>query len=277
MKNASSVVKAAGLLLFHLIPLALIWTGTTGRNWAAFGATYVLAMLTVAGGLHRYFSHRSFRTSRAFQFLMALMAGCIFGDAVEFSAEHRWHHRHSDSERDFHSPKLGIWQSWIGHIIDNPLTEEEMLRMTPDLACYPELVWLHRYWIVPGVVTAALFLTLGGYRMFACAYCLGILATLHGVSAVNYFCHTGRSCNFETRDRSSNSFILAVLIMGEGWHNNHHQYPSAARAGIKWYEIDMIYWLIKALSWIGVVWSVRDVPESAKAALGKRSAEASLA
>jgi stearoyl-CoA desaturase (Delta-9 desaturase) len=273
----SSIFKASGLLLLHLIPLTLLRTGTSMRDWEAFGFTYVLAMLTVAGGLHRYFSHKSFRTSRAFQFLLGLMAGCIFGDAIEFSAEHRWHHRNSDTENDFHRPELGIWQSWIGHIIDNPLTEVDMLRMTPDLSCFPELVWLHRFWFVPGTVTCMLILAFGGYRMFACAYCLGIIATLHGVSAVNYFCHNGRRRNFETHDQSSNSVILAVLILGEGWHNNHHRYPSAARAGIAWYEIDIIYGLVKALSWIGVVWEVRGIPKSGKMAQEKRMQKAAIA
>jgi stearoyl-CoA desaturase (delta-9 desaturase) len=274
MKLISSVVKGVGLPLAHLLPLTLLWTGTTRRDWAVFGATYLLVMFTVGGGLHRYFAHKSFQTSRAFQFLMGLMGACLFGDAVEFTAKHRWHHRYADDRNDVHSPSHGFWQCWMGHMIDSRLTEADVLRMTPDLTRYPELMWLHRFWFVPGMTVCALFLALGGYRMFACAYCLGFLVALHGPSAVNYFCHKGRRRDFETGDASSNSIILAVLFFGEGWHNNHHHYPAAARSGIAWYEIDLIYWMLKALSWIGVVWSVREIPQSVKMARGKRVEEA---
>ena len=218
MKLFSSLVKAIGLPLVHLIPLTLFWTGTTRHDWAVFGVTYLLVMFAVGGGLHRYFAHQSFRTSRVFQFLLALLAGCFFGDAIEFSAKHRWHHRHSDDGSDFHSPLRGFWQCWVGHIIHNPLPEAEMLRITPDLTRFPELVWLHRYWFVPGAAACTLVLLLGGYRTFACAYCLGFLAALHGPASIAYFCHTGRSRNFDTRDASSNSMILPVLLPGEGWH-----------------------------------------------------------
>jgi stearoyl-CoA desaturase (delta-9 desaturase) len=277
MKVISAVVKAAGLPLVHLIPLTLFWTGTTRRDWAVFAISYLLAMVAVGGGLHRYFAHKSFRTSRAFQFLLAGMAGCFFGDAIEFSAKHRWHHRNSDNESDFNSPRRGIWQCWFGHIVENPMTEPEMLRITPDLTCFPELMWLHRFWFAPGIATVALILALGGYRMFACAYCLGFLAGLHGAASIGYFCHTGRRRNFETRDKSSNSMILAILLLGEGWHNNHHYYPAAARSGIAWYEIDILYWLLKGLSWSGVIWSVREIPQSVKLARRKRAGETACA
>lgn len=270
MKFLSSLIKTVGLPLIHLIPLTLFWTGTTRRDWAVFGVTYVVVVFAVGGGLHRYFAHKSFRTSRSFQLLLALMAGCVFGDPIEFSAKHRWHHRYSDRENDVHRPANGFWQCWIGHITENRLSEEEMFRMTPDLTCFPELVWLHRYWFVPGAAACILFLLLGGYTMFACAYCLGFLVALHGPSAINYFCHTGPSRNFETHDASSNSVILAVLLLGEGWHNNHHYYPAAARSGIAWYEVDIIYGIVKVLSWFGIVRSVRGIPESVRLERAKR-------
>jgi stearoyl-CoA desaturase (Delta-9 desaturase) len=277
MKLLSWVFKAVGVPLAHLIPLTLLWTGTTGRDWAVFGVTYILVMFAVGGGLHRYFAHKSFRTSRAFQFVLALMAACFFGDAIEFTAKHRWHHRYSDGRNDLHSPVHGFWQCWIGHMMENRLTKEDVFRMTPDLTRFPELVWLHRFWFAPGMAAATLFLVLGGYRMFACAYCLAFLVGMHGPSAVNYFCHKGRRRNFETGDASSNSIILGVLFFGEGWHNNHHYYPSVARSGFFWYELDGIYWLLKALSWIGIVWSVRDVPRSAGIPRVKRAEEATPA
>jgi stearoyl-CoA desaturase (delta-9 desaturase) len=273
MKNISLGLRVGGLLLAHVVPVTLLWTGVTRRDWMAFGLMYVVTMFTIGGGLHRYFAHKSYRTSRAFQLVLGLLASCIFGDPIEFAAKHRWHHRFSDTGSDVHSPFRGFWQCWIGHILQACHTEEEMRQLTPDLGRCPELRWLHRYWFVPGLVTVAMFLAAGGYVLFACAYCLSFLSALHGSSAVAYFCHRGGHRKYETRDYSSNRPVLVALLL-EGWHNNHHHYPAAARAGFAWYEFDPLYWMLKALSWLGIVWDLREPPEALRIVRAKPSREA---
>jgi len=258
------LVSAAGILLLHVPALTLPFIETSWEDWVASGVFYLLVLFALGVGLHRYFAHRAFKTSRAFQFVLALLGSAFFGDPIGFSGRHRLHHKYSDTERDHHGPRHGLWFAWFGHLLEDGYEEQEILGATKDLAKYPELVWLHRYFYLPGVATAALIFLLGGYSIFA-AYCLGwCLVAIHGAFAVNYFCHLGGRRRFETEDNSSNSILVAIMLLGEGWHNNHHRYPGAARAGFFWYEFDGLYYALKVLSWLGLVWDLREVPEAIK-------------
>jgi len=218
----------------------------------------LLTVFALGAGMHRYFSHRAFKTSRAFQLFMALLAGAFFGDAVSFAGRHRIHHCHSDTEADVHSPREGMWHCWLGHVLKHRYDESDVLAMVPDLTRYPELMWLHRFWIVPGALVASGAWLLGGYPLFAAGFCLSCLTALHVTSAVNYFGHRGRRRPFDVGDDSSNSILLAILFLGEGWHNNHHRFPSAARAGLRWWEVDVLYYVLKLLSWTGLIWDLRE-------------------
>jgi len=258
------LISAAGIFLFHLPPLTLPFIETSWKDWIAFGVFYLLVLFALGVGLHRYFAHRAFKTSRAFQFALALLGGACFGDPIGFSGRHRLHHRHSDTERDYHGPQHGLWFAWFGHLLEDGYEEREILGATKDWSKYPELVWAHRYSWLLGGTTAMLIFLLGGYSVFA-VYCLGwCLVAIHGSFAVNYFCHLGGRRRYETEDNSSNSVLVAVMLLGEGWHNNHHHYPGAARAGFFWYEFDGLYYLLKFLSWFGLVWDLREVPDTVK-------------
>ena len=257
--------KAGTVILFlHLIPLGLFWTGTEPEDWLAFGTMYAVMIFGVGGGLHRYFAHRSFKTSRAGQFLLGLTAGTALGDPIAFSGKHRIHHKYSDTPRDVHNPKQGFWYCWIGSLLDEGYSEEEILDMSPDLTKYPELMWLHRYFYVPALGAAAITYAVGGYTMFATGFCLSFIAVLHATSAVNYFCHKGGKRQYETNDYSTNRPVLSFFILGEGWHNNHHFYPGSARAGFFWYELDFIFYFLTVLSWFGIIWDLKRVPEAVK-------------
>jgi stearoyl-CoA desaturase (delta-9 desaturase) len=258
-----SVQALRGLfvLAFHVPPATLAFTGVSRRGWVAFGCFYVLTLFVLGAGLHRYFAHRSFATSRAFQLALGLACAAFFGDPVGFAGRHRLHHRHSDTERDFHGPRRGFWFSWIGHILEDGFPERQLLRATPDLTRFPELVWLHRYGAAVGLAVAAATIGLGGWDVFAAGYCLAwCLVAVHGASAVNYFGHRAGRQRYATGDRSANCALLGVLLFGEGWHNNHHRFPRAARAGHRWYEPDPLYWMLRGLASFRLVWDLRAVP-----------------
>jgi stearoyl-CoA desaturase (delta-9 desaturase) len=269
------VLPLSAIALAHALPLSLAFTGVRDADLVAFGLVFCLISLAVGIGLHRYFAHRAFRTSRGFQFLLALLGAAFFGDAVGFAGKHRLHHRHSDTERDVHSPRWGAWQCWVGHFIEARHTEAEVLRTARDFARYPELMWLHRYFYLPGLLAVAAVLGLGGYSMlaggFAPAWCL---MAFHGPGLVNYFGHGYGRRRFETSDRSTNNAVLGVLLLGEGWHNNHHRFPGAARAGIKWYELDLLYWALRALALLGLVWDLREIPTAAGVGADRRGRDA---
>lgn len=248
----------AGLMALHTPPLTLFFTGVRKQDWVAFGIVYLLSIWALGGVTHRYFSHRAFQTSRVFQFAMALLAGAFLGDPVEFAGKHRLHHKNSDTDDDPHSPRHGLWHCWIGNLLDDGYTTEEKLEAVPDLTKFPELMWLHRYWLATGLAAAAIVYAIGGYTMFALAYCLNVVLRVHLLASVNYFCHRGGVVD---GDASRNSLWLAIVFLGEGWHRNHHRYPGAARSGFRWYEVDALYYIIRALEWVGLVWNVRSAPE----------------
>ena len=251
-------------LLMHLPPLTLFYTGVAGQDWVVLGLLYLLNTLALGGAMHRYFAHRGYKTSRPFQFFLAVSATLFFADVIGFTGRHRLHHKLSDGDADVHSPRRGFWQCWIGSLLDDGRTDEEVLRMTPDLNRYPELMWLHRWSFVPGFAMGTLVWWLGGYTMFACSYCLIFLLSFHGPSALNYLGHQNRNRRYDTPDLSSNSIFLGIVLFGEGWHNNHHHFPNSARAGFFWYEFDGIFYMLKALSWTGLIWDLREPSEEVK-------------
>ena len=245
------------LAVVHAAPLAALVTGTRAIDWILFAVIYPIQCIGVGTCLHRYFSHRSFRTSRWFQFVLALMAGSVFGDPVRFAGKHRLHHRYSDTTNDTHTPLKGFWSCWYGSLVDNGYTDEQLCEAARDLQKYPELMLLHRFWLAPGLLLCLVAYLIGGFSSVAIGVMLGSALLINQSSAVNYFCHKYGQRRFDTADRSTNNAWIAILSFGEGWHNNHHYYPSAARAGFYWWEFDYYYWVICLFEKLGLVWDVR--------------------
>lgn len=262
--NSRQVTFLIFVVCLHALPLIALFTGARLIDvLACFGFSLVYAF-GLGGCLHRYFAHRAFKTSRAFQFVMCLLTGMTFGSPIWFAGKHRIHHKHADTALDVHSPQQGFWFCWFGSVADEGYSEAEILKHAADLTCYPELMWMHRnYWVTPVIVGLVTFFV-GGFSMLAIGYGGSIIIALHMASAINYFCHKGRNRRYKTNDGSTNSLLLSLLTFGEGWHNNHHHYPNTARAGFFWWEIDMVYYFVKLLAWMGVVWDVREVPERVK-------------
>ncbi len=222
---------------------------------------YFVRMWGVTAGYHRYFSHRAYKTSRVFQFLLAFLAQTSSQKgALWWASHHRVHHKLSDLPGDVHSPiQRGFWYSHLGWLFD-PETLQTRIDRIPDLAKFPELVWLDKYWVVPPIVLgAACFFAFGPEYLFV-GFFLSTVLLWHNTFFINSLAHVFGKRRFATTDDSRNSFLLALSTLGEGWHNNHHHYQSSARNGFYWWEIDVTYYVLVLLSKLGLVWDLRPVP-----------------
>ena len=275
--------------IVHLLPLAAIWTGATLFDWIVCGFLYFFRMFWITGGYHRYFAHKSYKTSRWFQFVIAFMAQTSAQKgALWWAAHHRHHHRHSDTPADPHSMKLyGFWYSHVGWII-GPDYKETDFKTIGDYAKYPELVWLNKHYLVPPVTLAVIVTALGawvnggdlllmfthhGLSTLFIGFFLSTILTYHGTFSINSIMHKFGRQRYESGDESKNSLWLALLTLGEGWHNNHHYYEVAARQGFFWWEIDISFYGLKVLSWLGLIHDLRGVPSHIKYSKNKAQAK----
>lgn len=274
-RRSPNGVHQVRFLLIHLIPFALIWTGATTFDWMVCASLYLVRMFFVTAGYHRYFSHRTYKTSRLFQFFLGFMAQTSAQKGVLWwSASHRLHHKYSDTPQDPHSLKLfGFWYSHVGWII-GPDYAETRTDSVKDLTKFPELVWLNKYHLVPAITLGVVVTLVGGWvnggsvsTMFThgwstlvVGFFLSTVILYHATFSVNSIMHKFGKARYRTNDESKNSWWLAIISLGEGWHNNHHYYQSATRQGFFWWEYDITYYILKLLSWIGVVWDIREVP-----------------
>lgn len=261
-------------VLLHLSVFAVIWVGW---SWVAVGvavALYLIRMFSVTAFYHRYFSHRTFKTTRWFQFIAAIMGNsCVQRGPLWWAAHHRHHHHHSDQKPDIHSPRQdGFFWSHMGWFmtIENSRTNERLIR---DLTRFPELRFLDRFHvIVPAMLGIGLFwlgvllenvapgLGTNGWQMFVWGFCISTVVLYHAVYTINSLAHRIGGRRYETGDDSRNNFFLAIITLGEGWHNNHHHYPGSTRQGFFWWEVDISYYILVGMSWVGLVWDLRKPP-----------------
>jgi stearoyl-CoA desaturase (Delta-9 desaturase) len=255
--------SAIPFVLVHLACLAAIWTGVTWQAVAIGVALYWLRIFSIGAGYHRYFSHRAYSTSRAFQFLLALGSQSTTQKSVLWwTAQHRHHHLHSDTERDLHSPRQrGFWYAHVGWIFARRQDRLDLTKVA-DLAKFPELRWLHRFELVPAIALAVLTFVAGGLPGLVVGFFWSTVAVYHATFCINSLAHVHGLKRYVTGDDSRNNWFLVIFTMGEGWHNNHHACQSSLRQGFKWWEIDLTYYILKALSWVGVVWDLKTPPEA---------------
>jgi len=266
--------KSIGFILMHLSPLLAIWAGVSWIAVVVCVSAYYLRMFGITAGYHRYFSHRTFKTSRPFQFMLAFLgATAAQKGPLWWAAHHRTHHQHSDTEEDIHSPGLkGFWWSHVGWILCNKYepTESKLVR---DFETYPELRFLNRHHLMPPLFFAVVMTLLGcvlnwlapglgtsGFQMLVWGFFVSTILLYHGTFAINSLTHVIGKRRYKTGDDSRNHWVLALLTMGEGWHNNHHYYPSSEKQGFYWWEIDLSHYLLKCLSWVGIVWDLKTPP-----------------
>jgi stearoyl-CoA desaturase (delta-9 desaturase) len=248
-------------ILVHLACLGAIWTGVSTGTLVLCAVLYVVRMFGVTAGYHRYFSHRSFKTSRAGQFVLAWLAqSSAQRGALWWAAVHRHHHRHSDTELDAHSPRMrGFLYSHVGWIFDRKHNQTEM-EAVPDLARHRELVFLDRWPLVPAVALGVACFAFGGWQALVVGFFWSTVLLYHGTFFINSLAHVTGKQRYVTGDDSRNNWWLALITLGEGWHNNHHAYQRSTRQGFRWYEVDPTFYVLKALSWVGVVWELGEPP-----------------
>ena len=222
-----------------------------------FAASYLIRMFGVTAGYHRYFSHRSYRLGRVPQFLMAVLAQTSGQKGVLWwAAHHRDHHRYADRPEDVHSPHEGFWWSHVGWILSTRYDTYDPRRVA-DFGRYPELRWLDRHHWVPTAAFGVAIWAVGGFGAFAWGYLLATVALYHATFAINSVAHLWGTRPFPTRDDSRNNFWLALLTLGEGWHNNHHHCRSSCRQGVRWWELDLTYIVLRTLAVVGIARDLR--------------------
>ena len=262
------------LILIHLACGLLFLTGTSRAAAVVFALTCLLQLLGLTMGYHRLLAHHSFKTSRWFQFVLALL-GTLAGQngPLWWVAHHIHHHRSADRDDDVHSPRAGLFWSHMGWLFSPRIipVRHELVR---NLARLPEIRLLQNYSFAVLLAYALVLYGLGaawqlvdpgagvsGLQLVVWGPVLGTVCVFHGVLALGSVAHRYGTRPFATPDDSRNNIALGLLLLGEGWHNNHHFYPSSARMGLRWWELDANYALLRLLAKVGIVWDVRVPPE----------------
>lgn len=267
------------IAFMHAGAVAAFWT----FSWTNVGLALFFWWLTggigICLGYHRYFTHRSFTTSKPFEYFLALM-GALAGEAgpIAWVSAHRYHHTFSDKEQDPHSPykpysgvKGFYWahMGWLFAREGNLNTLEACKRYTPDLCKDPFYLWLDKFHILPSLVVSFFLFLIGGWPFVVWGLFVRSVLTYHSTWFVNSASHIWGYRTYPTGDRSTNNWWVSLLTFGEGWHNNHHAFPASARHGLRWWEFDFSFYVIRGLEMLGLAWRVR-IPNS-KAMIFKRS------
>ncbi len=253
--------KIIPFIFMHIACFAVFLVGVSLPAVLLCIGLYMLRMWGLTAGYHRYFSHRTYKTSRVFQFVLALIGTMAVQKGVLWwAAHHRRHHKYTDEEGDIHSPvQDGFWWSHVGWVISTKYDETDWDAIK-DFAKYPELRWLEKYHLIPGVTLAVLCFLALGWQGLVWGFFVSTVVLYHGTFTINSLAHMWGSRRYKTTDDSRNNFLLALITGGEGWHNNHHHYMSSVKQGFYWWEIDFSYYALRVLSWLGIVWDLRVPP-----------------
>jgi stearoyl-CoA desaturase (delta-9 desaturase) len=259
-------LKSLPFIGLHVACLAVLFTGVDVTALLLGGIFYFARMFGITAGYHRYFAHRSYKMGRPFQFLIAFL-GCsaLQKGPLWWASHHRDHHRFSDTPDDPHSPHAtSFWWAHLGWILSEEHTDTPW-HSIQDWARYPELRWLDRLHWVPGVLLAGVCLLIGygtggwagAWSSLVCGFVISTVMLYHATFSINSLSHLIGKRRYATDDQSRNNLFLALMTLGEGWHNNHHHYQSSANQGFFWWEIDISYYIIRMMSWVGLVWDIR--------------------
>lgn len=268
-------VSGSGFILLHTACILIFWAGFSWVALAALAVSYLVRMFGITAGFHRYFSHRTFKTSRVFQFILAWIGtASVQKGPLWWAAHHRHHHKYSDTEKDLHSPaRRGFWWSHVGWILSNRFKDTNK-KLVKDLLKFPELRFLNDWHLLPPLTLAAATFVFGevlnyyfpglgtsGFQMLVYGFVVSTVLLYHGTFTVNSLAHVSGKKRFETNDDSRNNWFISIITLGEGWHNNHHRFPSSERQGFYWWEIDVSHYCLRVLSWFRLVWDLRVPPE----------------
>jgi stearoyl-CoA desaturase (delta-9 desaturase) len=252
---------AVFMALFHLGAIAALFMW----NWKALVVTILLwwisASFGVGMGFHRLLTHRAYKVPKPLEYFITLCATlALESGAINWVVTHRIHHAHTDAPGDPHTPRDGGWWAHMGWILRGTAQRYEpevLARYAPDLVKDRFHVWLNKWYWLPLVVLGAALLAFGGWAYLMWAVFFRVTFNLHATWLVNSATHMWGSRRFATGDDSKNNWWVALLTFGEGWHNNHHAHPTAARHGLAWYEIDLNWWGIRTLQFLGLAKAIK--------------------
>lgn len=256
-------VRFLPFVLMHVALIGIWWTGFTVESVILCVTLYVTRVFGITAGYHRYFSHRGYKTSRVFQFMMAFL-GATAGQKgpLWWAAKHREHHRDSDMPADSHSPRqYGFFDAHVGWVYRDARCTADM-DLIDDFSKYPEIRWLEKNQYGPIMLLGFASWLIAGLPGLFVGFFLSTVLVYHATFTINSLNHVFGRQRYLTGDDSRNNWFLALVSMGEGWHNNHHYYPSTARNGFFWWEVDTTYYILKALAAVGLVWDLRQPPQS---------------
>jgi stearoyl-CoA desaturase (delta-9 desaturase) len=273
--NRVEWLRILPFVVLHGMCLGMIWVGWSWIAVSVAALLYLVRMFAITGFYHRYFSHKTYRTNRFWQFIFAVLGNsAVQRGPLWWASHHRHHHRFADTDEDPHSPsRHGFWWSHIGWLTSDRHFPTRA-KYVKDWARFPELVWLNRFDTLVPVLLAVFLYAFGavlkvhaphlgtsGPQMLIWGFFISSTVLFHGTVTINSLDHMIGSRRYDTPDTSRNNWLLALITLGEGWHNNHHHFAISARQGFFWWEIDITYYLLKLLSWLGIVWGLRPVPE----------------
>ena len=261
-------------IVLHVSCLAVFWVGVSWFAIAFMLMFYFIRMFAITAFFHRYLAHKTFQTSRFIQFVFSVI-GTMSAQRgpLWWAAHHRYHHRYTDTAQDPHSSTHGFWYSHVGWFLNdyNFATRKDVIK---DWLKYPELVWLDRFSLIVVLLTAAGIYTLGewlanaapqlstsGLQLLVWGFVISTVLLIHATLCINSLAHHYGSRDFDTNDHSRNNLFLSLITLGEGWHNNHHFYAGSTRQGFYWWQIDMTFYVLKVMSWLGLVWGLKPIPQ----------------
>ena len=253
-------VSSIPFLLVHVACFAVFFTGITTTSLVLLAVMFFGRSFFVTAAYHRYFSHKAYRLNRFWQFVFAFQAEASAQKGVLWwAANHRHHHRNSDTDLDVHSPRKGFWWSHVGWILSDKYNDTDLAAIK-DFAQYPELRWLDKHQGMPPWIYGIAAAVIGGWSGLVVGFIWSTVLLWHSTFLVNSAAHVFGRRRYETTDTSRNSLFIALVTGGEGWHNNHHHYQASARQGFFWWEIDMTYYGLKLMSWVGIVKDLKSPP-----------------
>ena len=263
------------MVIFHAGAVAALFMLT----WKAVAVAVVLAWLAgspgIGMGFHRLLTHRGYKTPKFMEYLMTILGTLTLeGGQIDWVVTHRIHHAHTDAPGDPHTPRDGGWWAHMGWILRGTAQQhpkEVMVRYAPDLMKDPVHVLINDFYWIPQVVLGAGLLWFGGWSMLFVGIFLRVVVGLHATWFVNSATHMWGTRRFDSADDSRNSWWVALLTWGEGWHNNHHAHPRAARHGLTWYEVDVNWYGIRALQLVGLA---RDIKLISRETIQRAATEA---
>ena len=274
-QDRADAVASLPFVGIHVVCVLALWTGVSVAAAVACAISYVVRMFGITAGYHRYFSHISFKTGRVFQFVLAWTGACAAQKGpLWWASHHRHHHAAADREDDVHSPlRRGFWWSHVGWILSRRYSETD-ITLVRSLARYRELQWIDRHCLVPPSLFAIGLFASGealrrwapasganGPQLLVWGFFVSTVLLYHATFSVNSLAHVYGTRRFPTADGSRNNVWVALITLGEGWHNNHHFAPASERQGFLWWELDVTHVALVALSWVGLVWDLRRPPQ----------------